>query len=90
MLVALIERKLTLHRYIIIIVIIIIIIIIIIKALTLLIRDRIYSFLVSKNYIESDIQKGFVPGMSGIYEHIANLSYPINHPRKKQKSLTIT
>ena len=28
--------------------------------------------------------------MSGTYEHIANLSYLINHARKKQKTLTIT
>ena len=28
--------------------------------------------------------------MSGTYEHIANLSYLINHARKKQKNLTIT
>ena len=55
-----------------------------------MIRDRIYSFLASNNYIKSEIQKGFVPGMSGTYEHITNLSYLINHSRKKQKSLTIT
>ena len=60
------------------------------KVLTSLIRERIYSFLASNNYIETEIQKGFVPGMSGTYEHIANLSYLINHARKKQKSLTIT
>ena len=60
------------------------------KVLTSLIRDRIYSFLASNNYIESEIQKGFVLGMSGTYEHIANLSYLINHARKKQKNLTIT
>ena len=60
------------------------------KVLTSLIRDRIYSFLASNNYIETEIQEGFVPGMSGTYEHIANLSYLINHARKKQKSLTIT
>ena len=28
--------------------------------------------------------------MSGTYEHIANLSYVINHARKREKSLTIT
>ena len=60
------------------------------KVLTSFIRDRIYSFLASNNYIESEIQKGFVPGMSGTYEHIANLSYLINHARKKQKILTTT
>ena len=49
------------------------------KVLTSLIRDRIYSFLASNNYIESEIQKGFVPGVSSTYEHTANLSYVINH-----------
>ena len=60
------------------------------KVLTSLIQDRIYSFLASNSYIESEIQKGFVPGMSGTYENIANLSHLINHVRKKRKSLTIT
>ena len=34
------------------------------KVLTSLIRDWIYSFLASNNYLENEIQKGFVPGMS--------------------------
>ena len=60
------------------------------KVLTSLIRDRIYSFLASNSYIESEIQKGLVLRMSGTYEHIAKLSHLIKHARKKKKSLTIT
>ena len=48
------------------------------------------SFLASKIYIEREIQKAFVLGISGTYKHITNLSYLINHAKKKQKSLTIT
>ena len=55
------------------------------RVLTSLIRDRIYSFVASINCIENEIRKGFAPGMSGTYEHIANHSYLINHARKKQK-----
>ena len=49
-----------------------------------------YNFLLANGYIENSIQKGFVPKMSGTFEHISHLGYMINHARRKQKSLTIT
>ena len=39
--------------------------------------------------IESHYPKGFVPGMSGTFERIAEMSY-INHSRKEQQSVAIT
>ena len=60
------------------------------KIFTSLIRDRMYTFLIKNEYIESNIHKGFVPGMSGTYEHLANLTHIINHARKRQRSLSIT
>ena len=42
------------------------------------------------NYTECHYQKGFTPGMSGTFEHIAEMTHLINHSRLKQKSLTIT
>ena len=60
------------------------------KILTSLTRDRIYQFLVQNGYTERHIQKGFVPGLSGTFEHTANLSYIINQARLKQRSLTVT
>ena len=60
------------------------------KILTSLTRDRIYQFLGQNGYIERPIQKGFVPGLSGTFEHTANLSNIINQARLKQRSLTVT
>ena len=60
------------------------------KIFTSLLRDRVFQFLHNNNYIETSIQKGFTPGLSGTYEHIANMSHIINDARRKQHSVTIT
>ena len=60
------------------------------KIFTSFMRNRMYDFLVKNKYIESSIQKGFVPGMSGTFEHISHLTHVINQARNKQKSVTIT
>ena len=60
------------------------------KIFTSLLRDRVFEFLHNDNYIETSIQKGFTPGLSGTYGHIANVSHIINDARRKQHSVTIT
>ena len=40
--------------------------------------------------MESHYQKGFMPGMSGTFEHIAEMSHIINNSRNQQWSVTIT
>ena len=60
------------------------------KIFTSFLRNRIYSFLIENQYAESYIQKGFIPGMSGTFEHIASMSYIINYARLKQRSVVIT
>ena len=60
------------------------------KIFTSLMRNRMYEFLAPNKYIESHIQKGFIPGMTGTFEHIAHLSHVINQARTKQRSVTIT
>ena len=60
------------------------------KIFTSLLRDRVFEFLHDNNYIETSIQKGFTPGLSGTYENIANMSHIINDARRKQHSVTIT
>lgn len=60
------------------------------KMLTSLIRNRVLSFLISNRYAESHIQKGFIPKMSGTFEHIENLSFLITQARRQKKSLTVT
>ena len=57
---------------------------------TSLLRNRVFTFLINNKYIESYYQKDFMPGMSGILEHIVEMSYTINHSRKQQRMVTIT
>ena len=60
------------------------------KIFTSLLRNRVFTYLINNQYIESHYQKGFMPGMSGTFEHIAEMSHIINHSRKQQWSVTIT
>ena len=55
-----------------------------------LLRNRVFMYLISNQYIESHYQKGFMPGMSGTFEHIAEMSHIINYSRKQQRSVIIT
>ena len=41
------------------------------KVFTSCIRNAMYSYLVSNNFIEQNIQKGFTPNLSGTLEHTA-------------------
>ena len=60
------------------------------KIFTSFLHDRVFEYLMDNNYTECHYQKGFTPGMSGTFEHIAEMTHLINHSRLKQKSLTIT
>ena len=60
------------------------------KIFTSALRNKISDFLRNNKYIESHIQKGFVHGMSGTFEHTSHLSYIINDARLKQRSLHVT
>ena len=55
------------------------------KIFTSIIRDQIYEFLLKNECY----QKGFTPGMSGTFEHIAEMENIINQSRLKQR-LVIT
>ena len=60
------------------------------KISTSLRRDRAFKFLHNNKYIETSIQKGLTPGLSGAFEHIANISLIIDDARRRQRSVTIT
>ena len=60
------------------------------KVFTSLLGDSIYGFLEENNYIECQIQKGFMQRLSGTLEHTYNLSYLIDQAKIKQRSLTVT
>ena len=53
-------------------------------------RNAIFNFLAANNYIEHEIQKGFTSGLSGTFEHTAQMADIINKARTKQRSLVIT
>ena len=47
------------------------------KVFTSLIKDRIYKYLCSNNYIDQNIQKGFWTNVSGTIEHTETLTHLI-------------
>ena len=60
------------------------------KVFTSLLRNRILAFLKGNNYIEHNIQKGFLTKISGTYEHTRQLVQIIRHAKLKQRTLVIT
>ena len=55
-----------------------------------MLRNRILAFLKGNDYIEHNIQKGFLPKISGTYEHTRQLAQIIRHAKLKQRTLVIT
>ena len=49
-----------------------------------------YRFLNKNNYIENSIQRGFVNGMTGTFEHTAHLAHMIKQAKSKQRSMVVT
>ena len=60
------------------------------KVFTSCLRNAMYSFLVSNNLIEQNIQKGFTPNLCGTLEHTAQMANIINKSRIRQRSVIIT
>ena len=60
------------------------------KIFTSCIRDSLFSFLSSNNFIEHKIQKGVLPKLIGTFEHTSLMANIINKARLKQRSLVIT
>ena len=60
------------------------------KVFTSCLRNAIYSFLTSNNFIEHNIQKGFTPNLSGTLEHTAQMADIINKARIRQRPVVIT
>ena len=49
-----------------------------------------FAFLKANDFIDHEIQKGFLPKISGTFEHTAQMANVINTTRIKQRSLVIT
>ena len=60
------------------------------KIFTSCLRDSIFAFLKANGFVEHQIQKGFLPNISGTLEHTAQMANVINTARIKQKSLVIS
>ena len=60
------------------------------KILTSALRNSVFVFLPSNNFIEHEIHKGFIPKLSGTLEHTSLMAYIINRARSRQRSLVIT
>ena len=60
------------------------------KVFTSCLRNAVYSFLASNNFVGHNIQKGFSPNLSGTLEHTAQMADIINKARIRQRSVVIT
>ncbi|XP_065066053.1 uncharacterized protein LOC135691968 [Rhopilema esculentum] len=60
------------------------------KIFTSCLRDSMFAFLSANMYIEHRIQKGFLPRLSGTFEHTAHMASIINKARIKQRAVVIT
>ena len=60
------------------------------KIFTSCLRDSMFAFLKANDFIDHEIQKGFLPKISGAFEHTAQMANVINTARIKQRSLVIT
>ena len=60
------------------------------EVFTLLIQNRMHSFLINNSYVETNIQKGFWTRISGTIEHAETLTCMIKCSRCYQRNLVIT
>ena len=60
------------------------------KIFTSCVRDSMFNFLKANGFIEHQIQKGFLPRLTGTFEHIAQMANVSNTARIEQTSLVIT
>ena len=60
---------------------------IVIILFTSCIRDSMFAFLNTNGFIEHKIQRGFLPKLSGTFEHTAQMANVITNARIKQRSV---
>ena len=58
------------------------------RVLTSAVRNKLFVYSMKNNYIETNVQKGFTPGMTG--SCTAQLAHIIRQAKKKQRSLVAT
>ena len=60
------------------------------KIFTACLRDKIFEFVKENNYIEHNLQKGFIPKLSGTFEHTVQMGHIIDKACLKQRSSIVT
>ena len=60
------------------------------KIFTSALRNSIFDFLRLHNFVEHEIQKGFMPKLSGTLEHTSLMAHIIDRARARQRSLVVT
>ena len=60
------------------------------KIFTSCLLESMFAFLKANGFVEHQIQKGFLPHISGTFEHTAQMANVINTARIKQKSFVIS
>ena len=60
------------------------------KILIVIIKNRIYDYLLQNNFIDQSTQKGFWSSISGTIEHTESLTYLLNNAKNKQIGLVVT
>ena len=60
------------------------------KVFTSCLRDCMFSFLKQNDFIEVEIQKGFIPKIAGVLEHTSLMAHIIDKARSIQRSLVVT
>ena len=63
---------------------------VLLKIFTSCLRDSMFAFLKTNDFIDHEIQKGFLHKISGTFGHTAQMANVINTARIKQRSLVIT
>ena len=60
------------------------------KVMTSNIRNKIFTFVVENNYVETNPQRGFWSNISGTIEHTELLTNVLKHVKNKQQQLVVT
>ena len=60
------------------------------KTCNFCVRDSMFSYLSSNNYLEHKIQKGFLPKLSDTFDPTTQMAHVINKAPVKQRTLVIT
>ena len=59
------------------------------KILNACIRNKIWGYLISNKLLDTNMQKGFWPGVNGVTEHVEQLNYLLNHQKRMKREIYV-